>query len=94
LFIVGGEMINYECEDFITRNGSLNDGDVFISSAGELKAGNIAHILSQQWEKGKDMDIRLESTIFKCLQKTVNSQKRSIAIPAIGCGVNGYALTL
>jgi O-acetyl-ADP-ribose deacetylase (regulator of RNase III) len=86
-------MINYECEDFINKNGSLNDGDVFISTAGDLKAKHIAHILSLQWENGKYMDKRLESTVFKCLQKTVNLQKRSIAIPAIGCGVNRYALT-
>ncbi|XP_060564916.1 protein mono-ADP-ribosyltransferase PARP14-like [Ruditapes philippinarum] len=94
IFAKGGRLIKYECEDYINKNGILNDGDVFISSAGDLQAENIAHIKSQQWENGKNMDKILESTVFKCLQKTGNLQKRSIAIPAIGCGVNRFPVDI
>ena len=88
LILPGGSIIKYECDSFVQTNGNLNDGEVFISNAGDLKAEKIAHIKSQQWEKGKNMDKDLELTILRCFQETMKMQKSSIAIPAVGCGIN------
>ncbi|XP_060564934.1 protein mono-ADP-ribosyltransferase PARP14-like [Ruditapes philippinarum] len=94
IFTKGGQMIRHDCNDFIGRYGSLKDGEVFISSAGDLKAKNVVHIKSSRWENGTNMDKELESTVFMCLQKTANLQNKSIAIPAIGCGVNGFPVDI
>ncbi|XP_053389167.1 protein mono-ADP-ribosyltransferase PARP14-like [Mercenaria mercenaria] len=90
----GGPAIKHECENFIATQRSLNDGDVFMSSAGDLKAEYIAHIKSQQWNQGKAMDKDLEATVFKCLQEISKIQEKSVAIPAIGCGVNGFPVNV
>ncbi|XP_053389200.1 protein mono-ADP-ribosyltransferase PARP14-like, partial [Mercenaria mercenaria] len=86
----GGPAIKHECE----THRSLNDGDVFMSKAGDLKADYIAHIKSQQWDQEKSMDKDLEATVFKCLQETSKLQEKSVAIPAIGCGVNGFPVNV
>ncbi|XP_045188998.2 protein mono-ADP-ribosyltransferase PARP14-like isoform X2 [Mercenaria mercenaria] len=86
----GGPTIKHECESFIESHKSLDDGEVFMSSAGDLKAEYIAHIKSQHWDIGKAMDKDLEATVCSCLQETSKLQEKSVAIPAIGCGLNGF----
>lgn len=86
----GGSMILKECADYIRTEGSLGDGDVFVSSAGKLKAEHIAHVMGPVWKGGlQEEEKMLEEAVFKCLQQASARSLNSIAIPAISCGTFG-----
>ncbi|XP_060594497.1 protein mono-ADP-ribosyltransferase PARP14-like [Ruditapes philippinarum] len=87
----GGASIKKECEDFIKENGDLAVDDVFVSEGGNLNAKYVSHILSHEWRKGTGNQIKtLGDSVFNCLTEATKRRLSSIAIPAIGCGVNGF----
>jgi O-acetyl-ADP-ribose deacetylase (regulator of RNase III) len=89
--LLGGKSIKDDCEDYITKNGELAINDVFVSKGGALNAKYISHVLSQEWTGGNETLIKsLEDSVFNCLTEAYKRRLSSIAIPAIGFGVNGY----
>ncbi|XP_060608587.1 protein mono-ADP-ribosyltransferase PARP14-like [Ruditapes philippinarum] len=87
----GGASIKKECEDFIKGNGDLAVDDVFVSEGGNLNAKYVSHILSHEWNQGTDNQIKiLGDSVFNCLTEATKRRLSSVAIPAIGCGVNGF----
>lgn len=92
-YISGGDEIEKECKNYIKRYGKLTEGDVFMSTGGNLQAQFIVHISSPQWHNGKwKEDEVLKEAVFKAMQQATMKNVRSIAIPALGCGNYGFPL--
>lgn len=84
-----GDSIKTECR----RHGNLKDLEVFVSGAGNLKCQHVAHIKSNQWyDGGRGEKQYLEEIVFLCLIEADRLSLKSIAIPAIGCGVNSFPI--
>ena len=89
----GGSEIVKECQDFVKKYGKLNEGDVFMSSGGDLPARFIAHVSSPQWRNGQRKETEvLKEAVFKAMQQATIRNANSIAIPALGCGNYGFPL--
>ena len=92
-FNLGGDTITKECAAFIKKKGQMRSGDVFVSSAGSLKAKYIVHIASPNWAGGKKREDKvLGETVLKALREANRRNITSVAIPAIGCGNYGFPL--
>ena len=67
--------------------GQLNEGDVFMSCAGNLPCQRIAHALGPVWKGGaKQEETSLKKAINTCLRKTEKKNYSTIAIPALSTG--------
>ena len=71
----------------MTRQGPLNVGDVFSSSAGNLPSRAIIHAVGPKWKDGNsgEMDA-LRKAVYNSLQCAAGQRLASVAIPAIGAG--------
>lgn len=74
---------------FIKENkGPLNEGDVAKTRPGLLKCKHLLHAVGPIWYGGeKDEEVTLSQTINAVLTEAANLEAKSIAIPAISCGI-------
>ena len=93
-----GKAIKDECEHYIIDKGPVLEGQVVMTSAGELPFKKVIHAVGPQWKK--------EATREKALGKTPREERllryavtnalqaaksfKSIAIPAISTGIFGF----
>eukprot|EP01080_Neovahlkampfia_damariscottae_P003693 gene3693-6507_t len=92
----GGEIIQKECDKYMIKNGKMNDGDIFVSSGGKLKAKYIIHTIGPLWSGGKynkqvcEEDYLLALSVYHTLLAANHLKLKSISIPAISSGKFGY----
>ncbi|KAL3864673.1 hypothetical protein ACJMK2_006335 [Sinanodonta woodiana] len=86
----GGRIIREECAQFIEANGHLTEGQIHVTSGGDLRAKIIIHVVSPVWKGGNsNEDETLREIIFQCMETTAKNGFKSIAIPALGAGTFG-----
>lgn len=89
----GGGKVVEDCKEYVKREGYLSEGDVFISTGGNLQADYIVHVCCPQWQGGKQKeDEVLRQVIGKALHQISAKKVRSVAIPALGSGNYGFPL--
>ncbi|XP_076471482.1 protein mono-ADP-ribosyltransferase PARP14-like [Babylonia areolata] len=90
----GGQSIQDECRDLLKkRGGYLPDGDILVSGSGRLPCKAIIHAVGPVYKGGKQGEKQLLSGVIrKCLDYTNRKGFKSIAIPAISCGVFEYPM--
>ena len=68
-------------------------GEAKITKGYKLPAKYVIHTVGPIWQDGKQNEAKLlASCYFSCLQLAVENKIKSIAFPAISCGVYGYPL--
>ncbi len=68
-------------------------GSAVISGAGKLPAKFVLHAVGPVWSNGKKGEAELLAGAYRrCLELAVEHDCRSVAFPAISCGVYGYPL--
>lgn len=83
----GGPDIAVEC----LWVGKLPVGRAFATTAGQLLADYVIHIVPPVWEGGgKDEDRRLAAAYRTCLQIAEDKKLRSVAFPSLGGGLYGF----
>ena len=91
--VLGGQSIQQECLDYLRSKFSLMEGQVFTSSAGDLKCKKIIHAVGPRWGGGR---LQEELTLYNCINHCFDEVKKhklqSIAIPPISTGIFGYPL--
>ncbi|XP_052101671.1 protein mono-ADP-ribosyltransferase PARP14-like [Mytilus californianus] len=87
----GGDIIRRECNDYIRRNGTLEEGDVMWTSAGDLPCKWILHAVSPVWKNGRSNEFgNLYDCIWQSFGKAYRRECSSIAIPALSTGISGF----
>ena len=74
-------------------NSKLNNkvGDIFLTDAGELPCEKIIHIVTPFKHMDDDKNTELKKAYRKILDTALIQGYKSIAIPFIGTGANGYS---
>ncbi|XP_061194487.1 protein mono-ADP-ribosyltransferase PARP14-like [Saccostrea echinata] len=89
----GGRSIQEECNDYVRKKGRLMEGQVFFSSAGNLKCKGVVHAVGPVWQNGTNQEEEyLREAVFKSLEVTSENGFTSIAFPALCTGVFGYPM--
>ncbi|XP_052773943.1 uncharacterized protein TM_0508-like isoform X1 [Mya arenaria] len=87
----GGLALERPCRDYIKNNGPLSEGEVFVSPAGNLKAKHIIHVVGPAWKDGTHQeDEKLTEVVFMAMKQASMKNLKSLAMPAISCGVYGF----
>jgi O-acetyl-ADP-ribose deacetylase (regulator of RNase III) len=88
----GGPAIKDECREIVKRQGRLPPGRAVITTAGKMKARHVIHTVGPVYS-GKPSDAEtLASSFTESLKLADANGLRSLAFPAISCGVYGYPL--
>ncbi len=90
--VSGGKSIQQECDTHVRLNGSLLDGQSFLSGAGKLPCKKIIHAVGPTWRGGRQGE---EDILYDCVYANVLTLARmehlsTVAIPAISAGVFGF----
>ncbi|MEF2230261.1 MAG: macro domain-containing protein [Pseudodesulfovibrio sp.] len=79
------------CEAIIARIGSLPPGEAVITPGFGLPARHIIHTVGPVWRGGADSEPELlKNAYLNSLRLAREHGVRTIAFPAISCGVYGY----
>ncbi|KAL6072911.1 ADP-D-ribose binding [Balamuthia mandrillaris] len=84
----GGEIIQIESDIYVSEHGTVPEGDIAVTGAGELKAQKVIHAVGPMWHGGdENEELLLRQTVWKSLKKTEELGLSSISIPAISSGI-------
>jgi O-acetyl-ADP-ribose deacetylase len=83
----GGPVIQEECD----RIGPVALGEAAITSAGQLRAKYVIHAASMQLG-GRTREENLRASTRNSLLRAKEKGLRSVAFPAVGTGIAGFAL--
>jgi O-acetyl-ADP-ribose deacetylase (regulator of RNase III) len=68
-------------------------GSAVVTGAGDLPARNVIHAVGPIWRGGRDGEAELLASAYRTSLELARAEgARSIAFPAISCGVYGYPL--
>lgn len=90
---LGGQIIQKECDERVKKKGALSEGEVFISTGGNLQCKFVAHAVGPHWHGGNsDEEKTLQHAVVECFEKSEKKKACSIAIPALSAGVFQYPI--
>ncbi|KAL3843036.1 hypothetical protein ACJMK2_020993 [Sinanodonta woodiana] len=85
-FSKGGEDVEREISDHIEENGTLTEGQAFVTGPGKLPCLKIIHVRRLKWQGGmENEDKALRETIENILLTAESNEIRSIAMPIMAC---------
>eukprot|EP01125_Pyxidicula_operculata_P003794 TRINITY_DN1513_c0_g1_i2.p1 TRINITY_DN1513_c0_g1~~TRINITY_DN1513_c0_g1_i2.p1 ORF type:complete len:225 (-),score=46.95 TRINITY_DN1513_c0_g1_i2:35-709(-) len=89
----GGPKIQEESNLLISKVKSIPEGQVGVTSGGNLKAKYVIHAVGPIWKGGNNNeDEKLKSAVMNSLKEANSLKINSIALPAISSGIFGYPL--
>ncbi|XP_053391532.1 uncharacterized protein LOC128554299 [Mercenaria mercenaria] len=87
----GGEKIRRACYKYFQTQGSIDEGEVFVSEAGGLPAKHVVDVNSPIKREGTEDELRLlRETVMKAMMEASVRKAQTIALPAISCGMSGF----
>ena len=95
LYFSGGTEIQRACQNYIRDEGELGEGEAFLSPGGKLRAKYVVHIVGPTWKGGaNNEETVLDESVIKSMKKASDKNVKSVALPAISCGVYRYAIII
>jgi O-acetyl-ADP-ribose deacetylase (regulator of RNase III) len=85
----GGEIIQRESDEYVSKYGPLPVGSATITSGGNLKAKYVIHTVGPRWGEGNEQE-KLQKAVRSVLELAKEKGIKSISIPAISCGIFGF----
>ncbi|WDN90261.1 O-acetyl-ADP-ribose deacetylase [Desulfosarcina sp. BuS5] len=79
-----------ELLDYCRGLGGCSTGEAVITPGFKLKAGYVIHTVGPVYSGKKEDPILLALCYHNCLKLALKNNVKSIAFPAISCGVYGY----
>lgn len=89
----GGPAILDECKAIVARQGRLPTGQAVITTAGNMPAKHVIHTVGPVWSGGRRGEAELLADCYRnSLALAAKHGCRTVAFPAVSCGVYGYPL--
>jgi len=85
----GGEIIQKESDEIISKRGPLKVGDAVFTSGGNLEAKYVIHTVGPRMGEGNEEE-KLRRATMNSLLLAESLGVKSIAFPAISTGIYGY----
>lgn len=85
----GGEVIQKESNEWVREHGPVPHDQPAITSAGRLPCRYVIHAVGPVWGSGEE-DVKLAQAVSGALRVANAHSLRSIAMPAISCGIFGF----
>ncbi|HJX11964.1 MAG TPA: O-acetyl-ADP-ribose deacetylase [Dehalococcoidales bacterium] len=87
----GGPAILEECKRIVARQGRLPTGQAVITTAGDMKAGNVIHTVGPIWHGGRQGEPELLASAYReSLKVAAANNLISVSFPSISTGAYGY----
>lgn len=88
----GGPSVQAESDDWVDEHGEVEIGSAAVTTAGDLPAGCIVHVVGPRYAGDGEDAARLASSVTAALDTAVERDATSIALPAISAGIFGYPM--
>ena len=86
----GGPIIQEESDEWVAEHGPIGPGRAAITSAGQLPAKYVIHVVGPRYREGQDNAGLLQEAVTAALDAAAVSGCRTVALPAISAGIFGY----
>jgi O-acetyl-ADP-ribose deacetylase (regulator of RNase III) len=86
----GGPRVQRESDAWIDEHGPLRAGQAAVTTAGEMPAAHIVHVVGPRYRSGQDNAGLLRQAVRAALDVAADTNVRSVALPAISAGIFGY----
>jgi len=87
----GGQIIQAESDQWISKHGKVATGQVALTGGGNLACRVVIHAVGPVWHGGNNHeDDLLRSAVARSLLKADEVKLSSIALPAISSGIFGF----
>ncbi len=88
----GGPAVQAESDDWVAEHGPVEVGTAAVTSAGDLPATWIVHVVGPRYAGDGADAARLAGSVAAALDAAAELGATSIALPAISAGIFGYPL--
>ncbi|XP_053402641.1 uncharacterized protein TM_0508-like [Mercenaria mercenaria] len=86
--VMKGSLVNLRVD---VMEGSIDEGEAFVSEAGSLPAKHVVHVNSPIKREGTENEHRLlGQTVRNAMMQASVKNAKTIALPAISCGTSGF----
>ena len=93
MVVAGGHEIQRECDNYVWQHGSLNPGQVYVSTSGQLPCRKVIHAVGPVWQGGSyNEESSLYDAIFESMEAADKFGLSSIALPALSSGNCGFPI--
>lgn len=86
----GGPQVQRASDDWVDHNGPLRPGAAAVTTAGEMPADRIVHVVGPRYRDGQDNARLLGDAVDAALDAAAAHDAGTVALPAISAGIFGY----
>ena len=86
----GGSVIGEESRAWVEANGPVGPGAAAVTSAGDMPASDVVHVVGPVYAQGHDNKKKLQMAVRAALDTAQHLGASSVAMPAISAGIYGY----
>lgn len=85
-----GPALQMDSDTWVREHGPLSPGAAAVTTAGEMPARMVVHVVGPRYREGQDNEGMLEAAVKAALGAAAQHGARSVALPAISAGIFGY----
>lgn len=86
----GAPVVNDESAAWVRQHGPIGPGEAAHTGAGSMPARWVVHVVGPRYSEGQDNESMLREAVRAALDRAVELDARSVALPAISAGIFGY----
>ena len=86
----GGPIVDEESRAWVQANGPVGPGAAAVTSAGDMPASDVVHVVGPVYVPGGDNEEQLRVAVKAALDTAQHLGASTVALPAISAGIYGY----
>jgi O-acetyl-ADP-ribose deacetylase (regulator of RNase III) len=88
--LAGGPIVDEESRAWVVGNGPVGPGRAAVTSAGDMPASDVVHVVGPVYQPGADNEEALRLAVNAALDTAQHLGASTVALPAISAGIYGY----